>query len=83
MTNEIIIHEDALVYVRLSIVAKAYSRIWRNSDKTIDISENDWMFINIILEFKIKANKGYRLKVENKTVVNKKFDLLHLKDKLE
>ena len=39
--NEITIYENAIVYDRLSIVAKIYFTIWKNNEKSINISKKN------------------------------------------
>ena len=82
MSNEIIVYEDLSAYNRLFTIAEAYSSIWRDNDDTVNVSEEDWMFISILLKAKSDASKIYSLSPEDKKVVDQKFDRLHSEEKM-
>ena len=83
MFNDITIYDDKSVYARLFIVTKTYSKIWRDIENIMNIFEKDWMIIFIDVDVKSKIVKVYSLSSKNKTIVDKKFDKLHVDEKLK
>ena len=81
-TNEIIIYENFFVYNRFTTMTKVYLNIWRDNEKTINLSKKNWMSIFIISGAKSNASKIYSLKSKNWTLINKKFDRLHVENKM-
>ena len=68
---------------RLIEVAESYPAIWKSSGPTIDIPEEDWMTIPLKPGAKIDAAKVYPLGREDRDVVDKEFDQLHLEGRME
>lgn len=83
MSNDIIIYNRSFSETNvLQLTTDNFSLIWRNTDDIVNISESEWMLINILLEAKSDAFKVYSLSLEDRDLVNKKFDELHAQDKI-
>jgi hypothetical protein len=60
-----------------------YLEIWKNISDTINISQKRWIRIKIILETNSKACRVYKLEIENQTIIDKEFDVLHVLRKMK
>ena len=80
--NDIIIYDNAFAYERLFIVADAYSDIWRDNEDIVNIFEKNWMSISTVTDTKSNVSKMYFLKSKNRKIIDKKFDRLHVEDKM-
>ena len=83
MFNDITIYDDKSAYVRLFIVIEAYSKIWRDIENVMNIFEKDWMITFIVVDVKSEIVKVYSLSSKDKTIIDKKFDKLHVDEKLK
>ena len=83
MSNNVTIYNDFFVYNKLFIVTKAYFKIWKNFENTINIFEKNWMSIFTIFETKSKVHKVYSLSSKDKAFVNKKFDKFYQQSKMK
>ena len=81
ITKNIIIYDISLIQQRLLIVTNVYLIIWKKNN-TVHVSKSKWMFIDTILDAKIESLKIYFVNLQNRKIINKKFDKLHEQDKL-
>ena len=82
ISNDIIIYDDISTYNRLFIVAKIFFDIWRNNENIVNISKKNWMSISIVTNVKTNASKIYFFESKNRAIINKKFDRLHVENKI-
>ena len=61
---------------------KIHFNIWRDNEKTINLLKKNLIIIFIISDAKSNASKVYSLKSKNRILINKKFDRLHVKNKI-
>ena len=78
--THVIVYEAEMF--ELTNLVNNYQNIFRDSDSTVDISENEWMSINLKFEAVSKFNKVYSLEVKNRNFIDAIFDKLHQQDKL-
>ena len=81
-SNDIIIYDNVSTYDRFFVVANAYFDIWRDNEDIVNISNKNWMSISTIIKTKSNAFKIYFLKSENRTIIDKEFDRLHVENKM-
>ena len=81
-SNDITIYDNVSTYDRFFVVANAYFDIWRDSENIVNISKKNWMSISTITETKSNAFKVYFLESENRTIIDKEFDRLHVENKM-
>ena len=75
--TSIIVYDIMNTRDQLIAIAKSYSLLWQDIDRTIDVSEKDWMSITLKSDVNIEAAKIYLLEPEDREFVNKKFNKLH------
>jgi hypothetical protein len=83
LSNEIIIHENKETIERITNVIDKYLTIWKNVSRTINISQKRWMRIKTILETNSEACRVYKLRIEDQTIIDKEFDVLHSLNKMK
>ena len=71
MFNNITIYDDKFVYARLFIVTETYSKIWRDIENIMNIFEEDWMIIFIVVNVKSKIVKIYLLSWKTKQLLTR------------
>ncbi len=88
--NEIKLSNDVTIYENKDIVNKILStvtkfNIWKKHDISVVISSKNHMSIILKSDWadKIKSNKIYSLKSEERVIVNEIFDNLHDKEKMK
>ncbi len=81
--NEIIVHDNEKTIARITAMINDYLEIWKNISNTINISQKRWMRIKIILETNSKACRVYKLEIENQTIIDIEFDVLHVLRKMK
>ena len=80
--NEITMYENEITMKKLQIITEKTSKIWCSIFKMINLSSEKWMKIRITDEMS-KSIRMFRISSENKTFINKKFDVLHEQNKLK
>ena len=82
ISNDIIIYDDEFAYNRLFTTANFFSNIWRDSENIVNISKKNWMSISTMTNAKLNSSKIYFLKSQNRAIIDKKFDRLHVENKM-
>ena len=88
-TTEMITSFDIIVYDELSVqtqlikVVESYLRLWHDDDSIVNISEEEWMSINLKLEAKIEVFKVYSLKSNDRVFLNETFDKLYTQERIK
>ena len=81
-----VLFSDVIAYeaemFELANLMNSYQNIFRDSDSTVNISEEKWMSIKLKSEAVSKFNKMYSLEVKNRSFIDVTFDKLHQQDKL-
>lgn len=72
--NEIIVYNDIMICRQINEIINVYLKIWNTKFETINISFEEWMKINIISRIKSNLSRVYKLKSENKAMIDKKLD---------
>ena len=80
--NEITMYKDETTMKKLQIITEKTSKIWCSIFKMINLPSEKWMKIRITDEVS-KSIRVFQISSENKTFINKKFDVLHEQDKLK
>ena len=80
LSNDVTMYETEMF--ELTNLVNNYQNIFRDSDFTVNIFENEWMLINFKFETVSKLNKVYFLKVKNRNFIDATFDKLHQQNKL-
>ncbi len=83
LSNEIIVHENTKAIRRIANVINRYLDVWKNISETINVSKKRWMRIKIISETNSETCRVYKLEIENQTIIDKKFDALHVLRKMK
>ena len=78
--NDVIVYEIEMF--ELINLMNNYQNIFRDFDFTVNIFENEWIFINFKFETVFKFNKIYFLKIKNRNFIDAIFDKLHQQNKL-
>ena len=81
--NEITIYENAQTTLLLKKVAQKYIKLWKDDERIINVSVNKWMSIKLKLKTKVSAVRVYSLESKDKKIVDRKFDKLHLQDRMQ
>ena len=81
-TNEITIYEDAIVYDRLFIVAKIYFTIWKDSEKSINISKKKLNINFDYIRYEIEYFENLFTKIRKSSDNSKEFDRLYIEEKI-
>ena len=82
MLNEITIYENSETIKNKIAITKKTSQIWNSIFKIINFSSKRWMKIKISDYFS-KFAKVFRISSKNKTFIDKKFDALHVQNKMK
>ena len=82
MQNSITVYEQTLtVAAALSEVTNHYSSLWEDNENVADISENKWIEILLVDNwkelYKPEQVKVYSLETKNCKLINEAFDKLH------
>ena len=62
---------------QFTAIIEAYSLLWQNIEKIVDVLEEDWMFITLKLNAKVDVAKIYSLNFVDREFVDKKFNKFH------
>ena len=80
--NEVIIYNQSIAVAIIHFIVDEYQNLFIDQKTTIDISKNQWMFINLKSDVTIKSFKIYSLDQKDKKIVDITFDKLHTQDKM-
>jgi hypothetical protein len=82
-SNEITIYDNQIIIQKFFIVIEEFN-IWKEHDISIVILFDDHMSINLKSNWanKIKSNRIYSLRSNERVIVNEIFDNLHFKEKM-
>ena len=80
--NEITMYENKTTMKKLQTIIEKTSKIWCSIFKMINLSSEKWMKVKITDEMS-KSTRVFWISSENKTFINKKFDVLHEQSKLK
>ena len=80
--NEVIIYDQSIAVAILYFIIDEYQNMFIDQKITINISENQWMFINLKSNVMIKPFKIYSLDQKDRKIVNITFNKLHAQDKM-
>src|SRR5438876_5568478 len=83
LNNDITVYKDNNTRKQLAEVALAYSELWKDNTKTVDILEDQYLIILLKPDSKIEVAKVYPLGPKDKAFVDKEFNKLHKQGKLE
>ena len=75
--NGVIIYGSPALQQSFFNVMNSYPSIWRDSGKTINVPEKQWLPINTKTCAKIDAVKMYPVGPQNRILIDKNFDELH------
>ena len=82
LSNEITVYEDKKTMKKIIAITKKISQMWNFIFKMINFSSKRWMKIKINENFS-KFAKVFRISSKNKTFIDKKFDVLHIQNKIK
>lgn len=60
-----------------------FSNIWGDKKEVANVPESDWMKITTTPGISISANKVYPVSMEDRQLINCKFDKMHANGKME
>jgi hypothetical protein len=83
LSNEIIVHDDKEAIDRIATIINEYLDVWKNISEIVNVLEKRWMKIKIISRTNSKVCRVYKLEIENQTIIDKKFDVLHFSRKMK
>ena len=83
LSNDIIIYGNEPTIEKINVITKKTSGVWCSIFKMINLSFDKWMKINTIETEISKLFRVFKLRSEDRNFVNKKFDALHVQNKLK
>ena len=82
LANEITVYKNETIVRKLQAITEKTSEIWCSISKIMNLSFEKWMKIKTTDEMS-KLIRVFRISSKNKTFINKKFDVLHVQNKLK
>ena len=88
LINEMNVYDDFDEVVKLQSFVDEFVILWENTNKTINLSKNEWMTISLSSDWNSIHvsridHKIYSLDERDRLVIDKKFDKLHEKSKMQ
>ena len=83
LPNGVTVYGNSEAFVKISTIATDYPNIWKDIGETVKVPESEWMSIDTLPNAKPNASKVYPLGPEDREVVDKEFDEMHRRGKLE
>ena len=87
LLNRITVYSNADNLYQITEVISQYPQLWEDWDNIVDVSESEWINISLLNNwrelYKAEQVKVYSLRKQNKELVDKTFNKLHIKNCLE
>ena len=80
--NEITVYEDEAIVKKIQTIIEKISEIWCLISKIMNLSSEKWIKIKTTDEVS-KSTRVFKISSKNKTFIDKKFDVLHVQNKLK
>ena len=80
--SDITVYDSSKIVVRLIVVTKEFLTIWNDQSITVNISKNQWMFIDLKSDVSIKSTKIYSVELKKRKIIDDIFDKMHVDDKM-